>query len=110
PVSQSLTGVPLVNGIVAVTVNTPTAGQLVALGTLTGGGGTTTPVGCVPITAALAPQNGTGVSGTVTLSGAANNTFTVTATIVGLLPGSTPTLTIPTTTGTVTTTGSAGGT
>src|SRR5947207_289526 len=60
-------------------------------------------------TAILRPQN-SGVSGTVTLGAPINNTFTVTATINGLLPGSAPTLTIPTLTGVMTTVGGAAGT
>ena len=49
----------------------------------------------------LVPQ-ASAVSGTVTLGPSTNGTFTVTATINGLLPGQVPTLTIPTTTGSVT--------
>ena len=55
-------------------------------------------------TASLTPQ-ASAVSGTVTLGPSTNGTFTVTATINGLLPGQVPTVTIPTTTGSVTTTG-----
>src|SRR3954451_3252898 len=55
-------------------------------------------------TVSLVPQ-GSGVSGTVTLGPSTNGTFTVNATINGLLPGQVPTLTIPTTTGSVTTKG-----
>src|SRR5437763_3329043 len=57
-------------------------------------------------TVSLVPQ-ASGVSGTVTLGPSTSGTFTVTATISGLLPGQVPTLTIPTTTGSVTATGTA---
>src|SRR4051794_27270301 len=59
-------------------------------------------------TVTLAPQ-ASAVGGTVTLGPSTNGTFTVTATITGLLPGQVPTLTILTTTGSVTTTGAAAG-
>src|SRR5207248_3125795 len=78
-INTSLTGVPLANGLVLVTVNTPGPGQLVSQGTVTCG---TTPVGATTTsTATLTAQNGSAVSGTVTLSVPTNNTFTVTATL-----------------------------
>src|SRR5689334_4105255 len=55
-------------------------------------------------TVTLTPQ-GSAVTGTVTLGPSTNGTFTVTATINGLLPGQVPTLTIPTNLGTATATG-----
>lgn len=109
PVNGTLSG-PLNTGATVTVQATNAFGgalQTVATGTVTCGGTSTTVCpGGVPLGAALAPTGAAvgvaPVSGQITLAPSGTGVYTVTGSLIGLLPGQTASIFIPGATGTVT--------
>jgi len=109
-VSGTLTGALNTGATVTVQATNAIGGllQTVATGAVTcAGTGTTVCPGGAPLTAALAPAGAAlgiaPVSGQITLTLSSSGVYTVSGSLIGLLPGQTATITIPGATGTVTT-------